>query len=81
MFNGIMNTRKRKQPVLEKTHASTLQELCDKENQELKIAHFTCDVNTQLFYCTVDALEVSAIGSGRTKKEAKQNACEQVICE
>lgn len=76
-----MLARKRKQSVLDKTPASMLKELCDHENFELRLDQFTYETNLQMFICHVTAFSVSAKGSGRSKQEAKQEACANVIGE
>lgn len=75
-----MHAQKRKHSVLEKSPVSMLQESCDQENDALIFEQRSYEANPQMFACMVQAFDVVADGVGRSKKEAKQAGCANVIC-
>lgn len=72
---------KRKPDGLEKTPTATLQELCVQENEVLLHEDIKHESNSKMFSCKVSAFEMSVIGSGRSKKEAKHEACSNLLGE
>lgn len=69
----------KRKSTLDKTPATILQELC-MQQQEFAMFDFAPDESDpHVFCCTVTAFQLSADGSGRTKKEAKQVASENLI--
>lgn len=68
--------------TLVKTPITVLNELCMQAGEPLiyddNVPHET---NPKMFACKVEAFNLSAIGSGRSKKLAKHEACEMLIGE
>lgn len=73
--------QKRKSDVAEKTPTAKLQELCVQEGEVLMSEDIPHETNSKMFSCKVIAFQMSAIGSGRNKKEAKHDACANLISE
>lgn len=65
---------------MEKTPVSMLQELCDQESDTL-LVEFLCETSSQMFICSAKAMGVTANAMARSKKEAKHEACANIICE
>lgn len=65
----------------QKTPISVLQELCVKEGDVVIFDDFPHEPNPKIFSCEVKALDVSATGSGRSKKEARHEASANLIGE
>lgn len=74
------NKYQRKLDVSEKTPTAILQELCVQEGEVLMYENIPHD-NPKMFSCKVIAFEMCAIGTGRSKKEAKHIACANLIGE
>lgn len=72
---------KRKSDVSVKTPAAILQELCVQEGEVLYFDDIPHETNPKMFSCKALAFEMYAIGSGRSKKEAKHEACSNLIGE
>lgn len=65
----------------EKTPTATLQELCVQEGEVLMHEDIPHEANAKLFSCKAIAFGMSAIGTGRSKKEAKHEACANLMGE
>lgn len=72
---------KRKPDVSQKTPTAILQEFCVKEGEVLMFEDVPHQPNSKIFSCKAIAFEMGAIGSGRSKKEAKHDACANLIGE
>lgn len=72
---------KRKSDVSQKTPTAILQELCVQEGEVLMFDDIPHETNPKMFSCKALAFEMYAIGSGRSKKEAKHEACANLIGE
>lgn len=72
-------THKRKSDASTKTPAAILQELCVQESEILFFEDIPHEANPKMFSCKALAFEMYAIGSGRSKKEAKHVACSNLI--
>lgn len=64
---------------LEKTPITILNELCRQEGETF--FHETNETNEKMFSCKVEAFGSVAIASGRSKKQAKHEACADLIGE
>ena len=73
-------THKRKPDVSTKTPIAILQELCVQEGEILMCDDIPHEA-PKMFSCKALAFEMYAIGSGRSKKEAKHEACANLIGE
>lgn len=76
-------SHKRKSGDSAKTPTAILQELCVQECEtlmfeDIKHPHET---NPKMFACKAMAFEMCALGSGRSKKEAKHESCANLIGE
>lgn len=70
---------KRKSDVSGKTPTAILQEFCVQEGEVLMFEHIPHETNPKMFACKAMAFEMYAIGVGRSKKEAKHEACANLI--
>lgn len=73
--------KKQKPDVSEKTPTAILQELCVQESEVLMYENIPHETNPKMFACKVIAFEMFSIGVGRSKKEAKHEACANLIGE
>lgn len=67
--------------AVEKTPITILNELCVQEGEVLVHDNVPHETNPKMFACKVDAFNMCAIGTGRSKKIAKHDACEKLIGE
>lgn len=74
-------SHKRKSDTSVKTPAAILQELCVQEGEVLYFEDIPHEANPKMFSCKALAFEMCAMGSGRSKKEAKHEACSNLISE
>lgn len=64
---------------VQKTPISILNELCMQSGEVLIYEDVPHETNPKMFACKVEAFNLFAIGSGRSKKLAKHYACEALI--
>lgn len=65
--------------TLEKTPITILNELCVQKGEVLIYDDVPHETNPKMFACKVEAFNLVAIGSGRSKKLAKHEACANLI--
>lgn len=65
--------------TVEKTPISILNELCVQEGEVLVHDNVPHETNPKMFACKVEAFDLFAIGTGRSKKIAKHDACVRLI--
>lgn len=70
---------KRKFGEADKTPVSILQELCVREGRFINFDEKPHELDPKKFSCTAMAFGWSADGSGRSKKEAKHEACANLL--
>lgn len=57
-----------------------LKEFCDQEKENFMYEFLPYELNATTFTCVVKAFDVFAKGSGRSKEEAKNYACANLLC-
>lgn len=67
--------------TVQKTPITILNELCVQEGMVLIHDNIPHATNEKMFSCKVDAFDLTAIGSGQSKKQAKHEACANLIGE
>lgn len=67
--------------ALQKTPITILNELCMQEGDVLIHEDIPHETNNKMFACKVEAFGIVEIGSARSKKQAKHDACENLIGE
>lgn len=75
LSNNVSLKRKAQAP---KTPVTVLYELCTQEKEFLKFENILHD-SRNMFSCSVSAFGIAAIGSGRSKKEAKHEASAKLV--
>lgn len=63
----------------EKTPIAALHEFCRQNDEVLFDEHIPHETNPKLKSCVVSAFGLESKGSGRSKKEAKHDACAKLI--
>lgn len=81
MSTEDVNSQKRKPNMSEKTPTSVLQELCMQKKEVLIFDDILEDPSTKTFTGKAKAFGLEVEGSGRSKKEAKHEACANMIGE
>lgn len=78
-MSSIEGPMKRKLATLEKTPIAVLQELCVQENELMIFENVPHDTDPKMFTFLVNAFNMVARGSGRSKQEAKHEASSNLI--